>query len=900
MKKVTLLLVALITQLGSSQSVLDYKNAPSTKGANYFEIVEATRAELIKKHDENPTRSNLKSLKHFERWAYEWKDKVHADGTFPSSLTGWNSFLNSEFNNTSIPGKKLKNNNKYAIQSQEAASALAPNWIQSGPTNNVAQNGNSRKAGLGRLNSIVLDPDNENTIYVGAPVGGFWKSTDAGQNWSPKTDDLAGLGVTEIKVHPDDSNTIFFASGDFNGSGISSTDIFISTNKGETWAPTNFRSHIGTLLGTSGLALSNNFFIGDLEIIPANGPTPARIGVTFLNLFVYSDDNGATWNQAFVNDGNNQTAVKLNDIVRFPNNIMFISDSRGGVYVSTNSGASFTEILPNTGTGNITVLATSAASPDKLYIYRADGRYISVDYGTNPATQVSFDLQDASMNPSIDAQGGYNLVMLPSQTNPGEVLLGGVNGWKLTENPPVLTNFLDAYFEHGGSTNFFVHADHHAFIYGSDNTTVYNGNDGGIYKGSINADANTPWEDITDGLVITQSYNVAITEQDENYLMMANQDNDSFAKTTDGSGGYVWNLAISGDGVGVAIDYNNHLKRYTGAQRGRLIANYDGYTTAAHTTILPATNTAAFISPLEIHPTDPNLIYRGYGGVARVDFTDTNNVQVVLFPMGLTNTSYIELGQNGPSAPLALYAVGTNVAIRSLDGGTTFSTLSSPSAQPFVSFSVKQNTLGNVGGETLYASVSGYVDGEKIYKSTDGGSTWSNISLNLPNLVVKEVFVHQTDVKNTLFVATEIGMFTKDDDDTQWSRLGTGLPNTRVQDFKFNYTTNTLYAATFGRGLWSVNFNTLSTSDFSDDNVSNLNIYPNPVTNGEFTVELEDNFIQNNKADYIIYNYLGAIVKKGTLNNIKSTINTNGLQSSTYILQVTSGSKTITKKLVVN
>ena len=38
------------------------------------------------------------------------------------------------------------------------------------------------------MNDIVFDPNNPNTIFVGTPAGGLWKSMNDGNTWTPLTD----------------------------------------------------------------------------------------------------------------------------------------------------------------------------------------------------------------------------------------------------------------------------------------------------------------------------------------------------------------------------------------------------------------------------------------------------------------------------------------------------------------------------------------------------------------------------------------------------------------------------------------------------------------------------------------------------------------------------------------
>ena len=57
------------------------------------------------------------------------------------------------------------------------------NWTNLGPA--VVTNSSVSISGQGRFNTIIKDPNNPQTLYVGAPAGGIWKSTDDGVNWTP-------------------------------------------------------------------------------------------------------------------------------------------------------------------------------------------------------------------------------------------------------------------------------------------------------------------------------------------------------------------------------------------------------------------------------------------------------------------------------------------------------------------------------------------------------------------------------------------------------------------------------------------------------------------------------------------------------------------------------------------
>src|SRR6185437_9554103 len=89
----------------------------------------------------------------------------------------------------------------------------------------------------------------------------------------------------------------------------------------------------------------------------------------------------------------------------------------------------------------------------------------------------------------------------------------------------------------------------------------------------------------------------------------------------------------------------------------------------------------------------------------------------------------------------------------------------------------------------------------------DGGTTWTNISGNLPNAPLDSVVIDKPD--NIVIVSGDLGVFFLRQPpnlppSTTWSRLGTNLPNTSVQDVKIQQSTQSLYAMTFGRGVQSI------------------------------------------------------------------------------------------------
>ncbi len=107
-----------------------------------------------------------------------------------------------------------------------------------------------------------------------------------------------------------------------------------------------------------------------------------------------------------------------------------------------------------------------------------------------------------------------------------------------------------------------------------------------------------------------------------------------------------------------------------------------------------------------------------------------------------------------------------------------------------------------------FSGFSGFVVGDNkghVFKTTNGGASWTDISGGLPNIPVNDLEI-DTSLPNTLYIATDIGVFVTNNGGASWSTLGTGLPNVAVLSLTVKYITsgNQLVAATHGRGAWII------------------------------------------------------------------------------------------------
>ena len=129
---------------------------------------------------------------------------------------------------------------------------------------------------------------------------------------------------------------------------------------------------------------------------------------------------------------------------------------------------------------------------------------------------------------------------------------------------------------------------------------------------------------------------------------------------------------------------------------------------------------------------------------------------------------------------------------------------------------------------------------------------------NLPDIPLNAIIINPNDM-DQLFLASDIGVFETLDGGIDWQLLTANLPNVPVTDLDFHPPTNTLVAASYGRGLYRYELPLLSTATESIPfSKVKANIYPNPTSNVlNITLELR----QSTTLSIHLTNLIGSNVK---------------------------------------
>lgn len=860
MNKTLLSLVALLCvtiMFSQTSSRMNYKRESAKKNANYFQILSSKRAEIA--NYDLTKLEDLKEYKHFERWAYFWKDRIDANGNFPSANLGYYNAGIIDANGKIISKPKTNISNK-----------ILATWSNVGPGTTPVANGYPNFPQMGRLNSFYrfrnASDANLSVLFVGSPAGGIWRSMDNGSNWTPQLDLVAGIGVTDIRAKSSatySSSSILYAStGDYDGSHVNSIGVLKSTDGGSTWSATGLSFTVDQAEVTSNLIV-----IDDQTVI---------VGTKF-NI-KKTTNGGTTWTDV-------KSSPFNDNFGRFvvSNNKYMCADQWGGIFMSTDLGNTWTEVNPSGNNQDKTALA---AEGDIFYAINSTGVLKKYDTAAASSSWVTMGITV----PTYDAQGGYNQAL---NVRSGLIISGAFNGYTSRDDGTTWTKTLNGYWNSSTDPGTYIHSDWHnvGHLDGDGTFDYWSVNDGGLsfLTFSSLSDITPSVTYKSDGVVNTQLYSAAITPNSSSgNMLIGNQDNDGFSREMH-AGSMQWIAASAGDGTATAIDYNDTNKRYLGGTQGDLTATDIGFSGNYQGTLnLQTIPGAAFIWPLEMHTTDPTILYAGGDDVYKLN---TSGGAHTGLNSGAGQITFISTHGAG------IAIMGANALKMSTDSGANWTALTEPSSDA----NAKANSLDFSGtsSNTIYATTGGYVSGSKVFKSTDGGQNWTNISLNLPNILMKEILFHQTESSETLFVATEMGVYIKIGS-SNWEKLGgDSFPNVIVNDIDINYTANKLVAATFGRGLWEIDIATLTLSydQFSLAN-KNTTVFPNPV-NGDFlNVNLKGFNNSNQNYNYYIYNVVGGIVKSGRLDSDSNQLNLSNIAPGIYLFKVAHGREVSVKKII--
>lgn len=696
--------------------------------------------------------------KQFKRWEYFMGPRVYPSGSIPS------------------PDFVHRSMNEFRQMSQTSLfkTTNSSDWSNIGP---FQMENISYSPGIGRINVIAVDPSNPSVIYAGAPAGGLWKSTDGGNNWVCKTDNLDVLGVSGIAIDPNNSSVVYIATGDGDAGDTYSIGVLKSTDGGENFSQTGLNWEVSSAQRISKLLIH---------------PTNSNVLFVAAGNGVYkSEDAGATWYSKI--DGLfKDIEFKPGD----PNTVY--AAGYYALYKSTDGGNNFTQVtngLPSTSEVRRIAIAVTPANPNLVYLVAGNtsstfkGFYKSTNSGSSFTTQATSPniFGYATNGNDTEGQAWYDMTIAADPNDENRVFVGTINLWETFNGGQSWQ--INTHWNFDTQSVQFLHCDFHELMFAGN--TLFAGTDGGIHRTTNLAQS---WTDLSEGIVNTQFYKFTISPTNQNYLIGGAQDNGTLRYDAN-----VFTHVYGADGGETIIDYSNENVVFASYQNGVLLKSTDRGENFSNIGS-NISEYGAWITPYVMDPVDHNTLYAGYVSVWKS--TDNGNSWRKTSRLSGNTINSIVVCQANNNYVFVSKAASEgkpSIVYKSANKGKNWTNITSN--LPVSTAAVTSVSVSKTDPNHLWVTLSGYSSGEKVYESTNGGSSWTNISGTLPNIPVNCI-TSGDGSDPEVFVGTDAGVFYRANSSSGWAAFDSGLPNVIINELEIHNSTGQLFAASFGRGIW--------------------------------------------------------------------------------------------------
>jgi len=533
-----------------------------------------------------------------------------------------------------------------------------------------------------------------------------------------------------------------------------------------------------TNIGTGGLGTSFK-----INIIKYHPRVPNLIFIGTNRGIYRSTDNLATWTRLY-------NVSDINEIAFHPTNdsIIYLHDSDPNVGFtnkairSLDQGATYSlsNAVPGNNNSTSVYFDVSSQCSDCLYWASTNGVWVSTDKGMN------FTLRGASsessggfaVNDQDTSKMIFGYVDVDRSTDGGRTWSDATK-WSLGSTNGNQTNYQTSF---NTSTNY-VHADLHSAK--CVNGIYYVGTDGWFAKSSDNGQN---WTILGQGVATRENYRLGVSQSNHYRSISGSQDNGTRIKHQND-----WIEFYGADGMEGIIHPLNDDWMIGSLQFGSRRRTTDGGQTQSGANPSGASS-GAWNAPIAYDPNNQMTIYDFRDSIYKsTDFGLTYTaVGTPSFSYAIRNAAIAENNSN-----IIVVAKHSNIE-KSIDGGVTFTDITnnySGASIRDIAFDPKDDNVFVVVNPSYLPNT------QKVFITTNGGTTWTNITHNLINIPVYSVAIDHTDASN-IYIGTELGVFTKPMNSNTWSLYNTNLPNVAIHELEIVYGSNTLKAATWGRGMW--------------------------------------------------------------------------------------------------
>lgn len=754
-------------------------------------------------------------------------------------------------------------------------------WIVQGPGNIGA-----------RINTVAIDPRDENIIFAGYSGGGLWRSQDKGDTWESVFDAQLYNCIGHITFHPEDSNIIYVGTGDPNitGRAYIGDGLYKSEDGGDSWTK---------------VGLSDQNIISKVRV-DTNDPDIMYVGSLGLPFtknntrgLYKTTDGGSSWDQVFFySDSTGVADVILDpeqpeivhiatwDRVRsYVTNIVVGEGS--GIFSSYDGGSTWkrAEGIPDTTLCRCGITVCQNAPNNVFAITVGSDRSFSAIYRSQDHGRTYQEIPTDSLRAENPLRnfGWFFAKIEVNPNDPDNIFVLGVDLWETKDGGLNWEQATPPWWQ------YEVHADKHDLDI-LPNGDMYLATDGGLYRSHID---DREWVDV-ENIPTTQFYRVAYNPHNPTEYYGGAQDNGTTAGNEDNIN--EWPRIYGGDGFQPVFDPIDPLHYFAETQNGGLVVTIDDEFFFDGTVGLEGERN--WDMPYIMSPHDPGIMYAG---------TDRMHITFdTYFPFWEPISDNLCIGGYGGAveasltaideSPLEfglLYAGSNNGHLWMGRSGGSWTDISEGLPDRYIT-SVKASPSFL---ETAYVSVSGYKNNEfipRVFRTDDLGSTWIDISGDLPDVAVNDVYIAAGQDDRIIFVATDGGVYGTIDEGQNWERIGSNMPNLVVYDLAYNEWNQEIIAATFGRSIMTYDITeileTVSVSELAEP--LTISIFPNPADD-ICTIST------NNEIDRIeLYDAAGRLIRLLGADGSRTTLDMSDQVPGIYMLKIHSAGQYTYKKLI--
>jgi photosystem II stability/assembly factor-like uncharacterized protein len=646
---------------------------------------------------------------------------------------------------------------------------LGPDRIPDGQTY-----GSGTATMAGRITAIAVDPGNPQHLLAGSAAGGIWETTDGGDTWAARTDDQPTLSIGAIAFDPADPSVVYAGTGEGNSEYFHlGQGLLVSSDGGTTWA-----------LVAADVFADIGFY--RLVVDPRNGK---RLLAATTGGAAMSEDGGTSW--ALLHRGLtwDVSLAQLGDeeeiLLGAPDGLF---SARGGAGTSVDLPG-LTALDPDR---ERMAVAHVPADPAKAYVFAAtqgEARLwhrSSADGSFEPVELPSFGIGEYVENVLDVAQASYDWHLSVPLARDDTIYLGAIeivkgvrsgDNWEWSD----ISSRVD-----GGDS---IHPDQHTMAFDAQSPEViYAGNDGGIFRSPDGGDS---WESLNAGLAISEVEYLTQRPDESVWLLAGLQDNGTIRREN----GNAWTQVRLGDGGDCGTDMAEpdvcfHSYYFMYMERSSHRGDPDSWQN-----ITPPDNDQLiklFYPPVEVHG---DVVVKA-GQIVYVSTESGANWAEVALPQPSAGRPSVASALAVPTAERVL--VGTirgEVFKIDLENGAW--------GEPAALASPREGWISDLvvdaaSPQRYWATFS---SPGAVFRSDDAGSTWSDVTANLPEIPVNAVITDPAD-SDRVWVACDVGVFESTDAGGSWSVFGVGLPNALAVDLLFYAPERLLRVGTRSRGVW--------------------------------------------------------------------------------------------------